>query len=342
MSVLIWEKKKRSRHHRNILPYQCDLLRAKTWHRVTERYRRAKAGVRTDHSDGGTFYPLSLSFGPLPTRLRAERRPRFAREPTLTSLMLHLFCVFVKRRGRTERSLANANVILARFKVHSIFYKKLINSECLIWNECSAIGDRPGSICMHFNASFPTVLRTEHRLRPHSDECSGMPCRDVPPYQTPGSHCAPVTVAAYTCAYRPQGPGQGGLLIHIYLSFHAAALHSWTEPWTQWAEIPVCFKAWNEHIIVPRRLAVPAVNVRYFHRCCAVFFDFLKLLRSPGKDCPRFRALMTETFESQPYQRFIRTHQVRRATEGDGALNTLNCKQSHNLVNDALLTLSLC
>ncbi|XP_054455455.1 testicular acid phosphatase homolog [Anoplopoma fimbria] len=35
-----------------------------------------------------------------------------------------------------------------------------------------------------------------------------------------------------------------------------------------------------------------------------------KLLRSPGKDCPRFRALMTETFESDHYQRFLRAHKV--------------------------------
>ncbi|KAM4524292.1 testicular acid phosphatase homolog isoform 3-T3 [Odontesthes bonariensis] len=34
-----------------------------------------------------------------------------------------------------------------------------------------------------------------------------------------------------------------------------------------------------------------------------------KLLRSPGKECPRLRALMTETFESAPYQRFLRAHQ---------------------------------
>uniref|UniRef100_A0AAQ6IH59 Acid phosphatase 2, lysosomal n=1 Tax=Anabas testudineus TaxID=64144 RepID=A0AAQ6IH59_ANATE len=34
-----------------------------------------------------------------------------------------------------------------------------------------------------------------------------------------------------------------------------------------------------------------------------------KLLRSPGKDCPRFRALMMETIESEPYQRFLRDHQ---------------------------------
>ncbi|KAM3859539.1 testicular acid phosphatase homolog [Diretmus argenteus] len=34
-----------------------------------------------------------------------------------------------------------------------------------------------------------------------------------------------------------------------------------------------------------------------------------KLLKSPGKDCPRFRDLMTQTFESEPYQRFLRAHQ---------------------------------
>uniref|UniRef100_A0A3B4ZRU0 Testicular acid phosphatase homolog n=1 Tax=Stegastes partitus TaxID=144197 RepID=A0A3B4ZRU0_9TELE len=39
-----------------------------------------------------------------------------------------------------------------------------------------------------------------------------------------------------------------------------------------------------------------------------------RLLKSPGKDCPRFRTLMTETFESEPYQRFLRAHQVRRTT----------------------------
>ncbi|CAG04315.1 unnamed protein product, partial [Tetraodon nigroviridis] len=40
-----------------------------------------------------------------------------------------------------------------------------------------------------------------------------------------------------------------------------------------------------------------------------------KLLRSPGKDCPRFKALMTETFESRPYQSFLQTHQVRQVAE---------------------------
>uniref|UniRef100_I3KVU4 Acid phosphatase 2, lysosomal n=1 Tax=Oreochromis niloticus TaxID=8128 RepID=I3KVU4_ORENI len=37
-----------------------------------------------------------------------------------------------------------------------------------------------------------------------------------------------------------------------------------------------------------------------------------KLLRSPGKDCPRFSAMMTETFESHPYQKFLKAHQVRQ------------------------------
>lgn len=42
-----------------------------------------------------------------------------------------------------------------------------------------------------------------------------------------------------------------------------------------------------------------------------VFIFFVKLLKSPGKDCPKFRALMTETFESVPYQTFLRANQVR-------------------------------
>lgn len=37
-------------------------------------------------------------------------------------------------------------------------------------------------------------------------------------------------------------------------------------------------------------------------------------MRSPGKSCPRFKTLMTETFDSGPYQSFLRTHQVRRIT----------------------------
>uniref|UniRef100_A0A3P9HRA6 Acid phosphatase 2, lysosomal n=1 Tax=Oryzias latipes TaxID=8090 RepID=A0A3P9HRA6_ORYLA len=36
-----------------------------------------------------------------------------------------------------------------------------------------------------------------------------------------------------------------------------------------------------------------------------------KLLKSPGKDCPRFKALMIETFESLPYQKFQKAHKVR-------------------------------
>ncbi|XP_060883589.1 testicular acid phosphatase homolog isoform X2 [Labrus mixtus] len=71
-----------------------------------------------------------------------------------------------------------------------------------------------------------------------------------------------------------------------------------------------------------------------------------KLLRSPGKDCPRFRALMSETFESQPYQRFLRAHQyfVEGLANHTGypvsklvgkkiwrVYDTLTCQRIHNL-----------
>ncbi|TKS89908.1 Testicular acid phosphatase -like protein [Collichthys lucidus] len=71
-----------------------------------------------------------------------------------------------------------------------------------------------------------------------------------------------------------------------------------------------------------------------------------KLLKSPGKDCPKFRALMTETFESQPYQRFLRAHQyfVERLSNHTGypisklvgkkiwrVYDTLTCQRIHNL-----------
>ncbi|KAM9425135.1 testicular acid phosphatase homolog [Pholidichthys leucotaenia] len=71
-----------------------------------------------------------------------------------------------------------------------------------------------------------------------------------------------------------------------------------------------------------------------------------KLLKSPGKDCPRLRALMTETFESEPYQRFLRAHQyfVESLSNYTGypvsklvgkkiwrVHDTLNCQRIHNL-----------
>uniref|UniRef100_A0A8C2Z7R0 Acid phosphatase 2, lysosomal n=1 Tax=Cyclopterus lumpus TaxID=8103 RepID=A0A8C2Z7R0_CYCLU len=61
-----------------------------------------------------------------------------------------------------------------------------------------------------------------------------------------------------------------------------------------------------------------------------------KLLKSPGKDCPRFGALMTETFESEHYQRFLRAHRVRQTTEEESTRNTLYlilriCSRIHNL-----------
>ncbi|XP_041830317.1 testicular acid phosphatase homolog [Melanotaenia boesemani] len=71
-----------------------------------------------------------------------------------------------------------------------------------------------------------------------------------------------------------------------------------------------------------------------------------KLLRSPGKDCSKFRALMTDTFESVPYQRFLRAHQyfVEGLSNHTGypvsklvgkkiwrVYDTLTCQRIHNL-----------
>ncbi|XP_076007822.1 testicular acid phosphatase homolog [Genypterus blacodes] len=71
-----------------------------------------------------------------------------------------------------------------------------------------------------------------------------------------------------------------------------------------------------------------------------------KLLKSPGKDCPRFRDLMTETFDSGPYQRFLRAHQyfVEALSNHTGypvsklvgrkiwrVYDTLVCQRIHNL-----------
>lgn len=118
----------------------------------------------------------------------------------------------------------NANAILLSLQVHSTFYKMQNSSESLIWN---FISDRPSAVCMHFDTML--LVCAEHWLRPHSDECPSLPCWDVSSSQTPGSHHAPVTVAAYSHAHCPQGPGQGGLLIHINIFFHAIAIHSWIE-----------------------------------------------------------------------------------------------------------------
>ncbi|XP_032431155.1 testicular acid phosphatase homolog isoform X2 [Xiphophorus hellerii] len=75
-------------------------------------------------------------------------------------------------------------------------------------------------------------------------------------------------------------------------------------------------------------------------------YNSKELLKSPGKDCPRFRALMTETFESAPYQRFVRAHQsfVERLSNHTGypasrlvgkkiwrVHDTLTCQRIHNL-----------
>ncbi|XP_076743537.1 testicular acid phosphatase homolog isoform X2 [Maylandia zebra] len=75
-------------------------------------------------------------------------------------------------------------------------------------------------------------------------------------------------------------------------------------------------------------------------------YNSKELLRSPGKDCPRFSAMMTETFESHPYQKFLKAHQyfVEALSNHTGypvsklvgkkiwrVHDTLNCERIHNL-----------
>lgn len=113
---------------------------------------------------------------------------------------------------------ANANAILLSFQIPFSLPGKKENAdaESLIWNGVSDIN-------MHFCTVPRTVVCAEHRLRSHSDERPSLPSGDVPSSQTPCSHHAPVTVAAYSRAHRPQGPGQGGQQTHINIFFHAAA-----------------------------------------------------------------------------------------------------------------------
>lgn len=189
----------------------------------------------------------------------------------------------------------------------------------LIWNGIVAI-------CVHFNTTLPTAVRAEHWLWPNSDERPGLPRRDVSSSQAPSSRHGPVRVEAYSRAHHPQGPGQGGLQRHINISFHAAALNRnfdfphivaaclclfESQLWTC-QNLPLIS---SKHLIGQRNLSVP---VHHSHRSKVfLVFNFLKLLRSPGKACPRFKALMTETFDSAPYQSFLRTHQVRQIAEED-------------------------
>lgn len=175
-----------------------------------------------------------------------------------------------------------------QFQVLYTFYKKRNNSGSLTWN---SISNRPSTVCTHLYTVFPTVVCAEHWLRPHSDECPSLPRWDVPSSQTPSSHHAPVTVAAYSRAHHPQGPGQGGLLSHINIFFHAATIHSWKEtcaswfslsvapilsvsPWIQHFKCPQHCEVGNEHITAPTGPSVPAVKAHYFYWCsCSSIFS---------------------------------------------------------------------
>ncbi|XP_048869658.1 testicular acid phosphatase homolog isoform X2 [Brienomyrus brachyistius] len=71
-----------------------------------------------------------------------------------------------------------------------------------------------------------------------------------------------------------------------------------------------------------------------------------KLLKTPGKHCPRFRELMTETFSSAEYQRALKTYKdfIQEISNNTGypvnrlvmrkiwrVYDTLNCQRIHNL-----------
>ena len=106
---------------------------------------------------------------------------------------------------------------------------KCISTFCAKVNQSRASRLDCANIRLHFDSILLAVVRPEHWLRPHSHERPGLPCRDVPSNQTPSSHHAPVTVAAYSRAHHPQGPGQGGLPSHINIFFMQ---HGWTETCT--------------------------------------------------------------------------------------------------------------
>lgn len=154
---------------------------------------------------------------------------------------------------------------------------------------------------------FTTAIRPEHRLRPHSDERPSLPRWDVPSCQAPASHHAPVAVASHFGAHRPQGPGQGGLLQQIRASFSSRS-HTQLYAWIHLhSAVRFHFNCETSLLRFWTCLNSKTNIIRFFF---LLFWTF-QLLKSPGKDCSRFRSLMTETFESAPYQRFLKAHQVR-------------------------------
>lgn len=126
-------------------------------------------------------------------------------------------CIFIaqknRKRGGRAPSLASADANAIPLMRVSCFYKKAgITPAGLAWN---GVCDKARCHARFSTRLLPTAVRAEHRPRPHSDERPSLSGWDVSSSQTPASHRAPVTVAAYSCAHRPRGPRQGGLPSHI-------------------------------------------------------------------------------------------------------------------------------
>lgn len=139
----------------------------------------------------------------------------------------------------------------------------------------------------------------------------------------PDPSCPSYCGGLFQCTPSPEPSTRWAAEPHKYFLFTAAATQSWLQNCVNYFGLfsvapcghlcasqlwfPTVLKCEMSIHLCPQE--VPRVNIHYFHWCLTAV---LKLLRSPGKDCPRFSAMMTETFESHPYQKFLKAHQVRQ------------------------------
>lgn len=178
----------------------------------------------------------------------------------------------------------------------SFFYKKLIKPQCPIWRNTEQGGNRvkpSTNINMHFNATLPFINRymcgalttTAHWwvLRPASLGCSPQPDVRLP-------SCPSYCGGLFQCTPSPGPRTRWAAKPHKYFLSHSSrtqptrnlskltwaflcssCVHLSIEPGV--LKSPTVFKC-EMNIIVPRRLAVTAVNVYYFHWRYVVTFNF--------------------------------------------------------------------